>query len=60
MPYTEAQKKATLKYRQENYARITIDLKKEKKEEYKKRAEGKGKTLSTYIIELIEQDIAKD
>ena len=60
MPYTEAQKKATLKYRQENYARITIDLKKEKKEEYRKRAEEKGKTLSSYIIELIEQDIAKD
>lgn len=58
MPYSEAQKKATLKYRQENYARITLDLKKEKKEEYQQRAKAEGKTLSAYIIGLIENDIA--
>ena len=57
MAYSEAQKRATMKYRQENYARINLDLKKEKKEIYKKRAESKGMSLNTYIINLIEQDI---
>ena len=35
MAYSEAQKNATLKYRKESYARISLDLKKEKKEKYK-------------------------
>ena len=57
MPYSEAQKRATLKYRQEKYARINLDLKKEKKDEYKAQAEKRGMSLNAYIISLIEQDI---
>lgn len=60
MPYSDAQKKATLKYRKENYARINFDLKKEKKEQYKQRAQKKGLSLNAYITELIENDIAND
>lgn len=60
MAYTEAQKRATMKYRKENYARINLDLKKEKKEEYKHQAEAHGMSLAAYIIGLIEADIQKD
>ena len=56
MPYTEAQKNATYKYRKENYARINLDLKKEKKEEYKAQAEAHGISLNAYIISLLEKD----
>lgn len=56
MAYSEAQKRATMKYRKENYARINIDLKKEKKEEYKLQAKIHGMSLSNYIISLLEKD----
>ena len=56
MPYSEAQKRATMKYRKENYARINLDLKKEKKEEYKAQAAAHGMSLNAYIISLLERD----
>lgn len=56
MAYSEAQKNATLKYRKENYARISLDLKKEKKEKYKAQAAAHGMNLNTYIISLLEAD----
>lgn len=56
MPYSEAQKRATMKYRKENYARINLDLKKEKKEEYKAQAAARGMSLNAYIISLLEKD----
>jgi len=60
MAYSEAQKNATLKYRKENYARINLDLKKEKKDAYKAQAEKRGMSLNAYIIHLIEQDMERD
>lgn len=57
MPYSEAQKKATLKYRQKSYARINLDIKKEKKEQYKIQAAKRGLSLNAYIVSLIEKDI---
>ena len=59
MAYSEAQKKATLKYRKENYSRISLDLKKDKKEKYKAQAERRGMTLNAYIISLLEADAKK-
>lgn len=56
MAYSEAQKNATLKYRKENYARINLDLKKEKKEQYKAQAAAHGMSLNAYIISLLEAD----
>ena len=56
MPYSEAQKRATMKYRKENYARINLDLKKEKKEEYKAQAAARGMSLNAYIMSLLEKD----
>lgn len=56
MPYNEAQKRATMKYRKENYARINLDLRKEKKEEYKAQAAAHGMSLNAYIVSLLEKD----
>lgn len=59
MAYSEAQKRATMKYRKENYARINLDLKKEKKDEYRAQAEAHGMSLNAYIISLLEKDRAQ-
>lgn len=58
MPYSQAQKRATMKYRKESYARISLDLKKEKKEEYRAQAASHGMSLNAYIISLLEKDKA--
>lgn len=60
MAYSEAQKKATMKYREKAYARINLDLKKEKKELYKAQAAKRGLSLNAYIISLIEKDMEED
>lgn len=57
MAYSEAQKRATMKYREKAYARINLDIKKEKKNEYKAQAEKKGMSLNAYIVSLIEKDM---
>lgn len=60
MAYTEAQKRANIKYLKEKTDDIRIRVPKGKKEEYKQQAERKGESLNAYIIRLIEQDIQKD
>ena len=57
MAYTEAQKRATMKYREKNYARINLDLKREKKEQYRAQAAKRGLSLNAYIVQLIEKDM---
>lgn len=54
--YTEAMGKATAKYRKANLERISLDVKKGKREEYRAKAEAKGMSLQSYIISLIEAD----
>ncbi len=57
MPYSEAQKRATLKYRTKAYDRIEITIPKGEKETYKAQAEKRGMSLNAYIISLIEKDM---
>lgn len=57
MAYSEAQKRATIKYRDKAYERISIDVKKGQKEIYKAQAEKKGMSLAAYIQYLIERDM---
>ncbi len=57
MPYSEAQKRATLKYRTKAYDRIEITIPKGEKEAYKAQAEKRGMSLNAYIISLIEKDM---
>ena len=60
MSYSEAQKKATMKYIKENKEQISILLPKGKKEVYKAYAKSKGKSLTQYWVDCIESDIAKE
>ncbi len=57
MAYSEAQKRATLKYKAKAYDRLELQLKKGKKEEYRAQAEKRGMSLNAYIISLIEKDM---
>lgn len=60
MPYSEAQKKATMKYKAKAYDRLELQLKKGTKDIYRKHAEKKGMSLNSYFIYLIEQDMQRD
>lgn len=57
MAYSEAQKRATLKYRDKACDRIEIVVKKGLKAQYKAYAVARGLSLNAYIIELIERDM---
>ena len=59
--YSEAQAKAVKKYLEKNdLVKLEIRVSRDKKEEYKQQAERKGESLNSYIIKLIEKDIAED
>lgn len=58
MPYSEAQKKATMKYKSKAYDRLELQLKKGMKEEYRAQAAARGLSLNAYIISLLEADRA--
>ncbi len=60
MAYSEAQKKATLKYRDKAYDRFEIIAPKGTKETWKAHATSKGKSLNAYITELVEADMKND
>lgn len=55
--YTEAQKRATAKYKLNHRDKITLDFPKGSKDKYKAHAERRGKSLTALIIELLEQDM---
>lgn len=59
MPYSEAQKRATMKYRGKAYAQVTLDVKKETKETWKAQAVKRGMSLTAYISDLVEKDIER-
>lgn len=59
MPYSDAQKRATAKYNAKAYDRIEVKVKKGQKEIIQKKAESQNKSLNSYIVDLIEQDLNK-
>ena len=58
MAYSEAQKKATLKYRDKAYEQMNLQVKKGMKEQYKSQAAARGLSLNAYIVSLLEADRA--
>lgn len=58
--YTDKQNKATQKYKKEHCGRIVIDVRKEKKAEYKAFAESRGKSLTALFVELIEREMGAE
>ena len=59
MAYSQAQNKATQKYQQANYERITVRCKKGRKEEYEQLASSLGISLNQLIINLLEAELEK-
>lgn len=56
MAYTEAAKKATIKYQKKAYDRIELKVKKGDKEKIQRRAAELGISVNAYISQLIQQD----
>ena len=56
MAYSEARKKATIKYQKEHLDTIVFRAPKGKRDEYKAKAAAHGKSLAKYIMDLIEND----
>ena len=55
--YTEAQKRATEKYKAASRDKLTLDVPKGTKDRYKAHAENRGKSLTSLIVDLLERDI---
>ena len=56
--YTEAQKKASIKYLKERTDSIQIRTQKGTKERWKTAAEERGKSLNQFIVDTVETEIS--
>lgn len=57
MAYTEAQKRANIKYMREKTDDIRLRVKKGLKEKYKQEAEKRGMSMTQFIISCVEKEI---
>lgn len=57
MSYTEAQKKASIKYISEKTDDIRLRVKKGLKEKYKQEADKRGLSMTQFIIDCVEKEI---
>ena len=55
--YTDAQKRASQKYKATSRDKLTLDIPKGSKERYKEHAEKRGKSLTALVVDLLERDI---
>lgn len=55
--YTDAQKRASVKYLTDKTDNLQVRIPKGYKERYKEHAKQRGKSLTSLIIELLERDI---
>ncbi|MFW5632300.1 MAG: hypothetical protein ACOCMZ_04090 [Acetivibrio ethanolgignens] len=60
MPPSEAQKRATAKYKEKALKRIPLDVQKEKYEEIKAAATNANKTVNGYIKEAIDEKMQRE
>lgn len=58
--YTEAQKKASIKYLKEKTDSIQIRAQKGTKERWKDAATAHGKSLNQFIVDTVETEIQRD
>lgn len=56
MPYTEAQKRATMKYQKENLVQLSVRMKPEEKEAIMAAAASAGLSVKNYLLKLVEAD----
>lgn len=57
MPYTKASGQAVNRYSKKAYDDVSVRVKKGQKELIQKRAEELNKSVNSYIVDLIEQDM---
>ena len=57
MPYTEAQKRASIKYMNEKTDDIRLRVRFGLKEKYKKEAKKRGLSMTQFIINCVEKEI---
>lgn len=60
MAYSEAQKRATMKYIKNNYDEIKVRIPKGRKQVIKDFAESKGKSLNSFTNEAIDEKMERD
>lgn len=60
MVYTEASKKADMKYKKAHIKRIPLDVQREKYEEIKSAADRAGETVNGYIKKAIDERMQRE
>lgn len=60
MVYTEASKKADMKYKKAHIKRIPLDVQREKYDEIKSAADRAGETINGYIKKAIEERMQRE
>ena len=60
MPVSQAQKKATAKYEQQNYDKVLLRLEKGKKDKIKLHAENRDESLNGFINKAIDEKMERD
>ena len=60
MAYTEAQKKATIKYLKEKTDDIRLRVPKGTKEVWKAEAEKRGKSMTQFVVDTVQKEIDKE
>ncbi len=60
MAYSDAQKEATARYNKKTYDRIEIKVKKGQKDRIVQYAAQQGKSVTQFIVELINKEMAEE
>lgn len=60
MPVSQAQKKATAKYEQQNYDKVLLRLEKGKKDQIKAHADKQGESLNGFVKRAIDETMKRD
>ena len=60
MPVSEAQLRATAKYKAEHYDVVKVNFPKGKKEEIRVHAESRGESLNAFVLRSVRETMARD
>ncbi|MBQ4016531.1 MAG: hypothetical protein II608_03225 [Oscillospiraceae bacterium] len=60
MPVSEAQLRATAKYKAEHYDVVKVNFPKGKKEEIRVHAESRGESLNAFVQRSVRETLARD
>ncbi len=60
MPVSEAQLRATAKYKAEHYDVVKVNFPKGKKEEIRVHADSRGESLNAFVLRSVRETMARD